>query len=281
MKSHSTLSFIVAVILYSLLLAVGYWLWTSYSPKENIVHKVNQVPVTLAMFSEPTVVKETPIETPESVSKEVVEKAKPRPKTKPKIEPKPKPIPKIKPKPKTNPKPVKKPPKQLKKVIEKKPKKAQPTKLPKKTNTIKVTKTKPVEAIKTTKPTKSTKPVVNASKTKPVVKAKPAYSSQQVANAEQNYLNNLRKVIMEYAQDSYPRRAKRRHWQGDVIIKFNLLPNGTITAVTIIESSGKSILDQAALEIFQVKMANYFKPFPKEINRKNWSIKVPVGYHLK
>jgi len=109
----------------------------------------------------------------------------------------------------------------------------------------------------------------------------PAYTAQQTASAEQAYLHELRKQIINYARDTYPRRAKRRHWEGDILIQFTLTPAGNITKLKIIQGSGKKILDQAALEIFQVKMSNHFRAFPKEINRELWTIKVPVSYHLR
>ena len=83
-----------------------------------------------------------------------------------------------------------------------------------------------------------------------------------------------------HAQTTYPRRAKRRQWEGVVVIEFKLLSNGKITQLSLVNSSGKSILDTAALSIFQKRMKGQFKPFPKEIQRKYWQIKVPVNYQL-
>ena len=109
----------------------------------------------------------------------------------------------------------------------------------------------------------------------------PAPSNKAVKVAEQSYLNALQKAIVKHAQDTYPRRAKRRHWEGEVKISFTILPNGNIVNLKIVETSGKSILDQAALSIFQEKMQSRFKTFPETIKRETWDITVPVHYGLR
>jgi len=271
------LSFILATALYSLLLAVGYWLWSSQPIKPQTNPALTKVPVSLAMFAEPIVQEHPAIEqhalavesaTQEPIIKEnIIEKSVIK-----EIKPNVKPEPLSKPLPNQNP--IKKEPKKEVNKAVNKPIERPPIK--------KVI--KPVEHVKPTpQPTVTTKepvtapPKVQAQPQKPTA---PSYSSQQIANAEQRYLNELRKLIVKYAQDTYPRRAKRRHWQGEVVIEFNLMPNGRIVQLHIVGSSGRSILDQAALEIFQVKMANKFKPFPNEVNRKEWQITVPVTYNL-
>ena len=253
MKSPAAQSFVLAVVLYSLLILAGYWLWTSQPNKKDVTDKVIPVPVTLAMFAEPTpIIPPTPVVLPEPI-----------------IEPKPVVEP-----PKKTPKPIKKP---IEKPI-KKPVKKQPVKQvkPKKIE-------KPIEPIQpkvdVVKQTTDTPPVIE---TPTVIEppAKPVYTQQQTAQAEQLYLMALRKQIIAYAQDTYPRRAKRRRWEGTVLIQFELTPDGVINKLKIAESSGRNILDQAALELFRVKMNNHFKVFPKEIDREKWSIKVPVSYNL-
>ncbi|MDX1351705.1 MAG: energy transducer TonB [Thiomicrorhabdus sp.] len=272
MKSQTALSFIIAAIIYSLILLSGYWLWMSDIIKVETPPKLTQVPVTLEMFAEPTPTITPPVVQPtvEPINKPVVEKtAEPTPVVEPKAPP------------------VKK---EIKKEIKKEPEKKpieKPEKIVKKQPPIKEKKVNPKPVKETVQPVKE---VVKTTNTKPLTPVKevkvakpiaPTYSAQQVADAEQRYLYALRKQIVTYAQDTYPRRAKRRHWEGEVMIEFNLTPNGKITRLKIIESSGRSILDQAALEIFQIKMAYHFKPFPKEIDRTSWVIKVPVSYSVK
>lgn len=261
MKSPATQSFILAVVIYSLLLLAGYWLWMSQADKKEVTHKVKTVPITLAMFAEPA-----PIIPPEPA-------VLPKPIVEPEAIVEPEPI--------IEPKPIIEPPKKTAKPIKK------PIKKPVKKPPIKPVKPKKIQ--KTIEPIQPKTDVVKQTINNPPITeiperiepaTKPAYSQQQTAKAEQLYLLALRKQIMVYAQDTYPRRAKRRRWEGSVLIQFELTPDGLINKLKIAESSGRNILDKAALEIFMVKMNNHFKAFPKEIERDKWLIKVPVSYNM-
>ena len=278
MKSSSLSAFFLAVLIYSLLVWMGYSLWTSNLVNTAPEIKLNKVPVSLSMFSAPPekktieVKQETVVQPEPAVEQETT--TEPEPVIRPKTENTPKPV--VDPIKKPLPKPIEKP---------------KPIKTEVKKEIIK-------EAVKA--PTPKSKPILEEPKQKDAAPKKieksappqetttvkqkppaPQFTSQQIANAEQEYLNALRQQIMAYAQDTYPRRAKRRRWEGDVIIEFTLTKSGRITQLSIVESSGRSLLDQAALEIFQAKMAYQFKAFPKEITRNNWSIKVPVSYNLR
>lgn len=254
-------AFLIASILYACLLLIGY-AWYSFSTQAQEKQlTLTTVPVTLSMFkhtvSAKPIPKETQVIQPEPTDsvlpvKETIEKTitkqtdlalKPEPKKEPiKKSPPPK---KINAKPQITP---------VKPVIKIPP---TPPPLPKE-------KTPPSPEI-TTKPLK-----------KEITPIHPNLS----AHAEQSYLSELNTIIAQHAYNSYPRRAKRRNWQGEVLIKFTLLPNGRITRLSLVESSGRQLLDNAALHIFQIKMNQQFKPFPKEIKRTQWQIKVPVSYHL-
>jgi len=280
----SYLSFILALLIYSLLILAGYWLWfqTPEPPKNQ--DRLQALPVNLSMF-------QLPAETPITPPVEIVPPAPPQQKTEEVIEeivqpPIEEPI--------KAPEPVK-PPKPIKKI--EKPVVKEPIKkvVPKKELPNKVTKPVPKTQPKPQplpKPeTKQTEKVLENIAEQPVktldtpatpkAAAKPQFSPQQVANAEQAYLLALREKIAIYAQDTYPKRAKRRRWQGEVLIQFTLNRAGLVSGLSIINSSGKRILDEAALEIFQVKMNNRFKPVPQEIPRDTWNIKVPVSYRLR
>ncbi|MEQ1968154.1 energy transducer TonB [Xenorhabdus nematophila] len=60
-----------------------------------------------------------------------------------------------------------------------------------------------------------------------------------------NYHARLRQEIEHHKE--YPRKAKRMKQQGIVIINFTLLKDGTLTAAKVVNSSGNSTLDNAAL----------------------------------
>ena len=99
--------------------------------------------------------------------------------------------------------------------------------------------------------------------------------------AEQNYLNALGQLLAQLAKDNYPKIAKKRNFEGEVLLQFTLLANGKIIHVKVANSSGKSILDQASIALITHKMQSKFLAFPTEITRKNWQIQVPIHYQLR
>lgn len=56
-----------------------------------------------------------------------------------------------------------------------------------------------------------------------------------------NYLNNPR--------PAYPRSALREGWQGRVVLRVRVLPNGKVESARVQTSAGHDTLDEAALEI--------------------------------
>ncbi|PHM50477.1 energy transducer TonB family protein [Xenorhabdus miraniensis] len=60
-----------------------------------------------------------------------------------------------------------------------------------------------------------------------------------------NYHARLRQEIERYKD--YPRKAKRMKQEGAVTINFTLLDDGTLSAASVVSSSGNSTLDNAAL----------------------------------
>jgi protein TonB len=277
MKSTARLSFIIATLLYATLLLAGYWLFslTIKEPKQ-LPEKLTALPVSLNMFqaTAPTI---QAISTPEEIEVKVIEKPEIKPVVKPTVEPKvvPKPEPIIA-------KPViKKPALPVEPVVAKptivKPKTVKPKPPEPIENPLKEAKTESTLAAKPS-------PVMTQIKetSEPVApQLNRQVSKQQQANVEQAYLYELRNEILMHAQHTYPRRAKRRRWEGVVTLSFTLLPSGKILGLSIQESSSRQILDDAATSILQSKMRNQFQPFPAEITRKEWEITIPVSYHLR
>lgn len=261
-------SFLLTSLIYAGLV-LGVYLLVNKTP-EKTVSAAKAVPVTLAMFQppqpevqavpEPPVEIKQPIEEP--IPQEIVE---------------PEPIPEPKPQPKPLPK------KEVKPVPKKEPKKVEPKVTPKTEPKVEPKKGKkepvlePVKQLETKTVAAPPKPAVS----EPVKPAKPTYSDQQIETAEQAYLNALATQLAQLAQDTYPNRAKRRRWEGTVTLSFTLFPNGRIADAVVLESSGRVILDEAALEIIVDKMNAHFKPFPKEVTRSHWPIQVPIRYELR
>lgn len=271
MKNPSQKAFIIALTLYGLISLVGYWLYTLPPAKENPV-KLTTVPITLAMFQAPPIV--TP--TPSTQTKEpIIVEPKIQPTIKPKTESKPvqtaRPV-----EPKKSPPPPKEElPKELPK--------EQPKEHPKKTPVTQHTPTpqthREAEPVTTTAPPpKMETPSAVAKNPQP---QQPQRNPLNTEEAEQLYLSELNTQIARHAKNSYPKRAKRRRWEGDVLIQFTLFPSGAIKYINIIQSSGRSMLDEAAFHILKTQMNSQFKPFPDDIMRNKWVIKVPVSYHLE
>lgn len=280
---HYLASFSLAALIYGSLVITGYLLWLHPVKKPPV--KMTPVPVSLSHFQMQTPpVKHTPeSEAIPKTIEPVVEKTAPKAEHEPALKPKPKPKTKTKADPK---KAVQPKPKQKPKPIPKKIQKPKPQPLPQPLP-------KPLPKPKSMPPAKESPLVVpqnQASVSSPKLAPKPVippiapaprFSPSEIVSAEQSYLNELASLLARQAKDSYPRRAKRRHWEGVVVLSFNISPNGKINNLRVTESSGRHILDKAALEIIQVKMNYFYKPFPKETQRTNWQIQVPIQYDLR
>ncbi len=75
------------------------------------------------------------------------------------------------------------------------------------------------------------------------------------------YLDNWRRRIEAVGNSNYPTEARRQQLYGSLRLLVALLANGKVSEIQILQSSGHSILDQAAVEI--VNMAAPFDPFPE------------------
>lgn len=75
------------------------------------------------------------------------------------------------------------------------------------------------------------------------------------------YLDNWRRRIEAVGNLNYPDIARRQQLYGSLRMLVAILPDGRVTDVQILQSSGHSVLDQAALDI--VNLAAPFAPFPE------------------
>ncbi|WP_310618755.1 energy transducer TonB [Flexibacterium corallicola] len=103
---------------------------------------------------------------------------------------------------------------------------------------------------------------------------------QGVGNASQdNYLGKAKRRVQRAAERSYPRKAKRRKIEGVTRVSFKVHRDGSITGLRLSQSSGKDILDQAAL--LAVKRAAPFPKFPAEIKSKVIPMRVPITFRIR
>lgn len=77
------------------------------------------------------------------------------------------------------------------------------------------------------------------------------------------YLESWRRKVEEIGNLHYPEQAKRDGIYGNLKLKVAIDKNGDLVNVSIIESSGKEVLDQAALQI--IRLSAPFEPLPASI----------------
>ena len=80
------------------------------------------------------------------------------------------------------------------------------------------------------------------------------------------YLDGWRRRIEAIGNLNYPDAARRERLYGSLRLLVTLLPNGTVQRTEILESSGHSVLDQAALRI--VQLASPYEPFPAALREQ-------------
>ncbi len=80
---------------------------------------------------------------------------------------------------------------------------------------------------------------------------------------EASYLDSWRRRVEAVGNINYPIQARQRQVYGNVRMLISLNALGQISETRIIQSSGESLLDQAAVDI--VNLAAPFEPFPEEL----------------
>ena len=80
---------------------------------------------------------------------------------------------------------------------------------------------------------------------------------------EASYLDSWRRRVEAVGNINYPVQARQQQVYGNVRMLIVLNASGQISETRIIQSSGESLLDQAAVDI--VNLAAPFEPFPEEL----------------
>lgn len=81
-----------------------------------------------------------------------------------------------------------------------------------------------------------------------------------------NYLDAWRRKVENIGNLNYPDEAKRRKLYGNLVLHVAVLADGSVKEINIKKSSGKKVLDDAAIRI--VKLSAPFAPFPPEIREE-------------
>ena len=93
------------------------------------------------------------------------------------------------------------------------------------------------------------------------------------ASVLEAYRQSVSQEVMRHMK--YPLVAVKRKWQGKAVVEMQLSDDGSVTRLVVVESSGKEILDDAALEMIRDSL-----PLPKP-PRGVRTVKVPVVFRLQ
>ena len=81
-----------------------------------------------------------------------------------------------------------------------------------------------------------------------------------------SYMEAWRAKVERVGNINYPYEARKKHLSGKLLLDVAILPDGAVQQITIRRSSGKKILDKAAVRI--VELAAPFAPLPESITRE-------------
>ncbi len=111
--------------------------------------------------------------------------------------------------------------------------------------------------------------------TKPI-----AAESNKTEYATADIVQVNRIIADEFARNFYyPATARRRNWQGDVILQFTLMPDGSIVHIRINKSSGYPVLDEAAMDVMSKIKSE--RQLALVLNGNSLDHLLPVSYRLQ
>ncbi|GLK88583.1 energy transducer TonB [Pseudomonas turukhanskensis] len=116
-------------------------------------------------------------------------------------------------------------------------------------------------------PTPAPPPVAAPAPVAPPAPPAPAPVTPPSANAA--YLKN--------PAPEYPSLAQRRGWEGTVLLRVHVLANGSPAEIQIQTSSGRELLDNAAVQA--VKRWQFVPSKQGDVARDGW-VSVPIGFKL-
>ena len=102
-------------------------------------------------------------------------------------------------------------------------------------------------------------------------------SSQKIAESEQVTIPDYRAAYLDNPRPAYPLAARRRGLEGKVVLRVEVLENGSCNRLAIKDSSGHDILDQAAMQA--VKAWRFIPARRGDEAIKAW-VEIPISYHL-
>lgn len=76
----------------------------------------------------------------------------------------------------------------------------------------------------------------------------------------------------------YPQHALENKWEGRVVVRAVIWDNGSLTDLSIVESSGYDVLDRASLEL--VKRISPV-PLKQELGAPHVTLRIPINYGIR
>ena len=101
-------------------------------------------------------------------------------------------------------------------------------------------------------------------------------NNQKNQNLESEYLAKVKNKIEK--NKVYPKVAKRLNQTGKVIVSFDILKDGKVTNIKIINKSKFEKLDEASIEL--LTNIGFFEAIPNELNKTVWNIQIPINYQI-
>jgi protein TonB len=102
-------------------------------------------------------------------------------------------------------------------------------------------------------------------------------TSGRYSSHTRDYRSALLRLVERYK--FYPPPARRMGMEGTSTVAFSVSRNGNISGIALARSSGRTLLDQAALQV--IRRIGNAPPFPNEIKRSQWKFSIPIAYSLK
>lgn len=98
----------------------------------------------------------------------------------------------------------------------------------------------------------------------------------QIQNIEDAYLSKVKAKIEK--NKVYPKIAKKLNQTGKVLVSFDILKDGKVTNIKIINKSKFEKLDEASIEL--LTNIGFFEAIPNELNKTVWNIQIPINYQI-
>jgi len=105
----------------------------------------------------------------------------------------------------------------------------------------------------------------------------PVYQSTSVPGSMASYSRRMQEKIARKVV--YPQAAKDDKQQGQVVLDISVHRDGGLLSVFVRESSGNTLLDEAALQT--VRQNSPYGPFPEVVSAEKLTITIPIVYRLE